>query len=97
MNAITRKQAVERIKGTAGRWFGVSFMKRSDGTRRDMTCRLGVTTHLRGGPAAYDAREHGLLVVWDSVSEGYRSIPAEGIMSLRIGHETYSVQQEVVP
>lgn len=52
------------ILATRGRLFGVTFVK-SDGSRRDMVCRLGVRSYLRGGDPAYDAEAKGNVFVYD--------------------------------
>lgn len=44
--------------------FSVDFIKK-DGSARTMTCRLGVTKHLKGGELPFDPIEKGLLPVYD--------------------------------
>lgn len=93
---MTRQQAIEFILASNGRIVGVEFIKRSDGTIRRMQCRLGVTSHLKGdlgsGPA-YNAREHGLLTVFDMApGKGYRSIPTEGITQVSVNGTWTAVQ-----
>lgn len=68
--------------GTGGKFFTVTFTKRSTGERRTMNCRLGVTRHLRGGTKAYNDADHGLLTVFDMQSRGYRSIPVANVISI---------------
>ena len=53
-----------------GQIFSVEFIKRTDGSLRHMVCRLGVKKHLKGGSAAYDAKEHDLLTVFDMERAG---------------------------
>jgi hypothetical protein len=72
-----------------GQIFSVEFIKRTTGELRRMVCRLGVKKHLRGGTAAYDAREHNLLTVFDMEKNGYRSIPVEAVLSLTVHGHTF--------
>lgn len=66
-----------------GRFFGVSFVKRGDGTLRHMNCRVGVKAGTTGAGAAYDAESKGLLTVFDVQKKGYRMIPVENIREIR--------------
>lgn len=66
-----------------GRFFGVKFRKRTDGTFRTMSCRVGVKP-TGGGQAPYDFDEKNLLCVWSTHDKGYRTIPVEGIIELRV-------------
>ena len=74
-------------------FFRVRFVKRSkkkDSTLpevREMTARLGVKKHLKGGSRPYDAKSNNLLGCWipeqdrrDGCKDnGYRVIPCENI------------------
>ncbi len=81
MKTINRIQAQELINSTNGKIFSVTFMKK-DGTIRDMTCRLGVTKHLKGGTLRFDPSERGLVTVFDLESKGYRMVNIETLISL---------------
>lgn len=65
-----------------GRFFSVKFRKRTDGSHRTMTCRVGVRP-TGGGERSYDPDKHDLLTVWSVRDRGYRSIPVDGILELR--------------
>lgn len=74
----------------------VGFHKRSDGSYREMICRMGVKKHLKGGPPAYDPKRHKLLWVWEpGESGGYKSIPIEGIVRLKANQTEYDVCVDV--
>lgn len=90
-DTITRKKAVAWIQARAGKFFSVRFVKRTDGSVREMTCRQGVKVHLKGGPPAYDFAANRLLPVWDTVAAGYRSIPVEGITDVKIAGKWFRV------
>lgn len=80
------------IKELAGNTiFGVTFVKRTTGEVRDMTCRLGVSKGTVGGELPFDPVEKGLLPVYDMKSAGYRMINLETITELRINGKTYKL------
>lgn len=85
---------------TKDKIFGVTFTKR-DGTLRDMTCRIGVTKHLKGGELPYDPVEKGLLPVFDmnkvdpkTNQKGcYRMVNLKTLKEIRCNGTTYKIQQ----
>ena len=82
---MTKTEMVRRslmAAGANGKIFTVKFVKRTDGSERTMTCRLGVTKHLRGGTLGYDPREHDLLGVFDMTAGGYRSIDLRTVFEI---------------
>ena len=80
------------------RFIFVEFMKRKTGELRKMVCRLGVKKHLKGGPPAYDPREHNLIWVWEPGAKGgYKSIPVDTLLKVVIGDTEYAVQKEDKP
>lgn len=89
------------LKAAADRGFvTVTFIKRTDGTPRVMTCRRRVKKYLRGGPPAYDPRDHDLIWVWETAASGlkagskggYKSIPVAGIVCFETGGEKIFVR-----
>jgi len=78
------KQAlVKLIQNTNGKFFGVTFIKRTTGKSRNLNGRLGVKRYVKGVGLAFIPQEKGLIVVYDLKKRGYRMIPEEGIISLR--------------
>jgi len=73
---------------TNDRIFGVTFIKK-DGTVRDMTCKLGVKKHLRGGELPYCPVEKGLLPVFDMVKLDYRVVNLNTITEIRANGNVY--------
>jgi len=64
---LSAKTAISKIKNLQnGQFFKVVFIKRTDGTERQMICRKGVQKYLKGGQRAYDPDEKNLIFVWDS-------------------------------
>tara|TARA_R110002074_G_scaffold402332_1_gene607507 strand:+ start:14955 stop:15476 length:522 start_codon:yes stop_codon:yes gene_type:complete len=74
-----------------GKIFHVEFIKRSTGELRKMRCRIGVKKHLKGGGKAYSTKAKQLLTVFDMEANGYRSIPVEGIRTLQVGGQRFSI------
>jgi hypothetical protein len=72
-----------------GKIFSVEFIKRTTGERRHMVARLGVKSHLKGGTKSFDDREKNLLTVFDVQKNGYRSIPLDAIIRVKIGGRVY--------
>lgn len=84
------KEALAQTRN--GRIFSVLFIKRTTGLPRKMVCRRGVRSHLKGGGAAYDFEEQGLVSVFDVQKRGYRCIPLESIVWIQANGKTYRVQ-----
>ena len=91
-NTINRSAAKQMIKDTKGKFFTVSFIKRTDGTRRVMNARLGVKAFLKGGTLPYDPEAKRLIPVYDVQKRGYRMINVDTIFNLKIGQQEYNVR-----
>jgi hypothetical protein len=72
-----------------GRIFSVVFVKRTTGEIREMVCRMGVTSHLRGGVKKFNDQEKNLITVYDVQKNGYRSIPLENIIRVKVNGVVY--------
>ena len=72
-----------------GSLFSVTFVKRTTGETREMLCRTGVKAHLKGGVKKFDDREKQLLTVYDVQKNGYRSIPLDAIIRVKIHGKVY--------
>ena len=92
---MTRQEATQRILTSGGKIFAVRFIKRTTGEVREMVCRREVVSHLKGemgsGPA-YNHTEHNLISVFDMTKRAYRSVPVEGITTLKVAGEWQEVQ-----
>lgn len=69
------------IEQSNGRFITVRFIKK-DGTVRTMTCRTGVTKHLKGGKSTLDASQY--LTVFDVQKGDYRAINRSTILSVTL-------------
>jgi hypothetical protein len=78
----------DRIR-KSGMVFRADFVKRTTGETRTMICRCGVKKYLKGGKAAYNFGEKGLLPVYDWNRQGYRSIPIDNIYCIKFGGIVY--------
>lgn len=77
-----------------GRIFGVKFIKRTTGEIREMQARLGVKKHLSGGELNYSPVEKNLLIVYDVAKNGYRSIPLENVIEVKIDGQVFRVGKD---
>lgn len=94
---ITLQQFVNRAR-ESGHIFAVEFVKRTDGSIREMLCRTGVTKGTKGGSMGYDPANHGLLSVYDMQKKGFRSIPVDAIQHLSMDGERYRREgMELIP
>ena len=71
-----------------GKIFTATFVKK-DGTTRDMNCRLGVTSPLKGGEST-TAHKDNLLTVYDMQSSGYRCINLDTVTDITISRNKVS-------
>lgn len=95
MNQIDVAGALALIDGAGGSIFSVTFIKRSTNEVRKMVCRKGVHSHLMGGEASYNPAEHKLVSVFDMANKGYRSIPIEGLLKIKIGGTEYEIKHTI--
>jgi len=87
---ITLEHAESLIKSTRGAIFGVEFIK-ADGSRRAMTCRLGVRKGLTGKGQAFDPSEHDLLTVFSMGDNGYRNIRLNALRRVTVAGQAFAV------
>lgn len=89
---ISREDAKKIIKDTKGKFFTVTFIKRTDGSIRVMNARLGVKAYLKGGELPYNPEPKGLIPVFDIQKRAYRMINLNTIVNLKIGNKEYNVK-----
>ena len=73
-----------------GKIFSVTFTKK-DGTIREMTARLGVKKHLKGGELGFCPVEKGLLPVFDMQKQAYRMINLKTISQIKADGVIYKL------
>lgn len=89
---ITKAQVAPTLKGTKGKFFTITFKKRTNGNIRVMNARLGVKAYLKGGTLPYDAASKNLLPVFDVNKRKYRVVPLDSISQIKVGNQIYNVQ-----
>lgn len=91
MKTLTLDTVGEVLRAQEGKIFTVTFIKRTNGERRVMNCRLGVKAYLAGGEPAYDFVAKNLLPVYDVKKNGYRSIPLDAVEGIKAEGQTYKI------
>jgi len=91
-----KEDAIEMIKNSRGKIFGVRFIKRTNGEMRTMSARRGVTKGVNGQGLKYDPESKQLLTVYDMHKQGYRMINTNDIMNLRINGNLYMIYSRVI-
>jgi hypothetical protein len=81
MKTISKQEAAEMIRGTNGKLFGVTFIKRSTGSKRRMTARLGVSKGVTGEGQKFNPRDHDLITVHEFVTDPNTSRDEKGHFS----------------
>ena len=82
------------LEAARGRIVGARFIKRTDGTVREMNCRAGVTKHKRGGELAFNPLEKGLYPVFDMQKQEYRFISLDSVLQLRVDGTVYDFAED---
>ena len=81
-------------QGNSGRVFSVTFIKK-DGTEREMQCRFGVKSYLKGGEwangCAGKPSDHGLAVVFDMQKQAYRSFKFASLLKMKLNGQEYHI------
>jgi hypothetical protein len=89
---ITRRKAVELLKKSEGKMFGVTFVKKN-GEIRNLNGRLGVHKYVTGVGLAFDHNDYGLITVFDIQKDAYRMVNIKTILQVRTGGEIYTVAE----
>jgi len=79
------------LANTEGRIFTATFVKRTTGEVRTMTCRTGVKKHKSGAGLAFNPIKKNLLPVWDIDADGYRFISVDALLSAVVDGKEYKV------
>ena len=82
MNIINTKDAINIIKSSKGKIFGVEFIKRTTGESRTMSARRGVGKGVTGEGLKFDPESRQLLTVYDMNKKGHRMISTDAITGL---------------
>jgi hypothetical protein len=86
-----KKSEPKQIKELVGsKIFSVTFVKK-DGTLREMTCRVGVKKHLKGGELKYNPEELNYLTVFDMKEQDYRTININTLKKIKVDGVEYDL------
>ena len=88
---ISRKTAIDMIRGSKGKVFGVTFIKRTTGEERKMNARLGVKKGVTGEGLKFDPKAYALIPVYEMPKQQFRMINLEGLTQLNLEGEKYEV------
>lgn len=94
METVNARQLADLIDGFGGQFFSVKFVKRTDGSVREMLCRKGVHKFDNGGGLKFDPRAKNLVSVWDAQvgdASGHRFINLDGLLGAKLSGVEYSV------
>jgi hypothetical protein len=99
MTLLSRSEVYNVVDKYEGQIFNCVFIKK-DGTTRIMKCRTGVTKDLKGGELPYDARERGLLSIYEIISDTdnkgrHLSISVNTMTHLNIGGQKYEIVDSI--
>lgn len=95
MKIVSRDELVAKIKATGGKFFSVTFIKRTTNSKRRMICRNGVSKGVTGEGRKYNPKNHDLIPTFSIDSDGHRHIAIEGLLEAKIGGEHYVVAEKV--
>lgn len=88
MKQETAEGLIDGMKN--GRIFSVQFVKK-DGTVRNMVCRKGVKKGVKGTGAGWgEGSMKPLRTVFDMRKAGFRTIPTDRILRLKVAGKTHS-------
>tara|TARA_R110002051_G_scaffold56156_4_gene104246 strand:- start:1088 stop:1357 length:270 start_codon:yes stop_codon:yes gene_type:complete len=87
---ISRNKAVDLIANTKN-IFGATHIKRTNKEIRVGSYKLGVTKGTNGNGLKYNPSSKNLIPVYD-MNKGFRMLDIDGLIELKIDHETYQVE-----
>lgn len=89
---ISKVKAIDLIRGSKGKVFGVTFVKRTTGELRTMNARLGVKKYVTGEGLKFNPKAYALIPVFEMPKQQYRMINLEGLTQLNLEGEKYEVE-----
>jgi hypothetical protein len=94
-----KKRVGKIIESTNGKFFQVTFTKRTSGKLRTMNCRTGVTKFVKGEEGKgtkYNPEDKDIIWVWDlnayvpKGDTGYRSINLRTVKEIRFAGQVHT-------
>ena len=93
MKPISKRDALGKIRASKGRIFTATII-RTNGERREMNCRLGVTKYVTGEGLKFDPAKKNLVTVFDMQKNAYRMINIDGLEALKIEGEEFTIEDD---
>ena len=90
MITINRLKLGSLLDKCSGKFVSITFYKK-DGTQRRMVGRFGVKKHLRGGVNRVVNDSNSYVTIYDTESEGYRTVNLDTVIRLRANGNDYLV------
>ena len=91
MKPISKNDALGKIRASKGKIFTATIIKRTNGERRELNCRLGVKKYVTGEGLKFEPSNKNLIVVFDMQKNGYRMINIDGLEALKIDGEEFTI------
>jgi hypothetical protein len=88
----TLQRAIKLLRATNGTVFRATFVKRTDGTVRNLVGRLDVQKGITGAGMAYDPFDKGLMTVYDFQKKGFRMVNLEALTEVVVRGHTYAIK-----
>lgn len=92
LHYLDAQKVLDLIREAKDHFFRVTFVKRTDGTVRTMTCRRHVAKSVLGVLPPEVRRsedvQHEVLTVWDVQNAGFRRIPLDSVLEVRVEGQT---------
>ena len=87
---LTSSEAKDKILESRGKFFTVTFVKKSDGSLRTMNCTLNMQSKLVGGKSNLQ-KDYQIAVV-DTSKDSIRSFDVRTLTSLNIDRKQYMIK-----
>ena len=91
MKPISKNDALGKIRASKGKIFTATIIKRTNGERRELNCRLGVKKYVTGEGLKFEPSNKNLIVVFDMQKNGYRMINIDGLEALKLDGEEFTI------
>ena len=91
MKPISKRDALGKIHASKGKIFSAIVIKRTNGERRKLNCRLGVSKYVTGEGLKFDPKKKNLITVFDMQKNEYRMINIDGLEELIIDGEEFNI------
>ena len=80
------------LRSLDGKFFTVTFTKRTTGEERTITATKNYESKLKGGELGYDPKAKALLIVWDIKAMAFKSIPTNAVSTIKALGNIYEVK-----